>query len=164
MRMTLRITFIVVSTLGGLSAAASAKETRTRMANLPAPVRQTIQTQYPGAKILGLTREKEKSGVLYEAEMMFQGHRVDALLEANGSVRQEETTIDRKEVPSAVDSAFSASHRARGTVERIERVKTAAQPNNPRYEMRVREGRSHFELVYTAEGRLERETKVSKED
>jgi hypothetical protein len=150
--------------MGALATASLAKETRTRMANLPAPVRQTIQTQYPGAKILGLTREKEKGVVLYEAEMKFNGHRVDALLEANGSVRQEETTIDRKELPSAVQSAFTASRHAAGTVVRVERVSTAAQPDGPRYEMQVREGRNRFELVYWEDGHLERETKISKED
>jgi len=118
-----------------------------------------MNTRYPGAEILGLSQEKKKGAVVYEAEMKVSGKRVDALFE-NGKFREEEARISVEELPEGVRAAFARSPQAKWNVDLVERLTTAKAPAAPKYEIQASSGKRHVELVYTADGKRVKAVKV----
>ena len=144
---------VIASVMTLASTGAGAREVSIRRESLPAAVRDALGTRYPGAKFMGLTREKEKGVMLYEAEMKVSGRRVDALMDANGALREEEAQIAQSELPETVRQAHAQSAQAHWKIESIERIsfRTASTPQ--RFELRVSDGKRHLELIYGANGK-----------
>ena len=82
--------------LVAIGTSAAAKETAIKREALPAPVQSALDARYPGAEVLGVSKEKEKGKTFYEVEMKVSGRRVDALFAADGSRQEEEAEIARR--------------------------------------------------------------------
>ena len=152
---------VALVALTGLRASADATGSIVQRAMLPAAVSAVLDSRYPGAKISRLMMETEKGVTLYEAEMKVSGHRVDALIEASGKLREEEAEIAPGDLPVSVRATHARSAQAKWTVERVERVITGAASDPPRYELKVGHGQLHIELVYAADGRRLRARNVA---
>ena len=76
-------------------AAVGFAEGRIQRSDLPPAVEKALQQQLlEGATIKGFTTEKEDGRVVYEAELMFQGHSKDILFDTNGRVIEEEVSFE----------------------------------------------------------------------
>ena len=139
--------------LAGAWIPAIAKEVSIHQEALPAAVKAAMDSRYPGAEILGLSQEKQKGIVIYEAEMKVSGKKVDALFDSNGKFREEEALISASDLPESVSAALAKSAQAKWKIDAVERLTTSNASAPPKYEIQVSNGKRHAELVYTADGK-----------
>jgi hypothetical protein len=150
-----RIVLVAVSiSLIHMNSVAIAKETPIKRDQVPSAVEKALDARYPGAEVLGLTKESAKFGMEYEAELKVGGRRVDALFDEKGALREEETTLAVSELPEAVRLALAHSAHAHAVLKHAERIGDGTTRTAPRYELLVLEGTQYFEFVYGADGRL----------
>lgn len=134
-----------------LSAAGGSREVEIRVADLPPRVRSALDASYHGATFLALRSGRLRGAPTYEAEMRWNGRRVDATFDAQGGRLEEETEIPIEQLPAAVRKGLAQSAQARWTLVRAERVQRTGQ--TVRYELVVTHGAARLELVYDAAGR-----------
>lgn len=104
-----------------LAAAAmvTAQDKPVKMADLPAPVRQTVQDQLKqGATLRGLSTDMEGGQREYEAELTVKGHHRDLAMDANGAITEAEETVALSSLPAAAQAAL----RRQGHVLSVEEV------------------------------------------
>jgi len=139
--------------LVSLTTPALAKEVTVRRSDLPPAVAATLDQRYPGAQVLGYSRETDRDGVRYEAEMRVRGQHVDALFGPRGKWLGDETEIRFADVPAPVKKAFEW-YTARGYhVEKTEKLADATR-KGLRYEVLARAPGGLRELVFEASGKL----------
>lgn len=79
---------------------------QTKMANLPEPVRKTIQAQTQGAQIKAITKEKDGGKTLYEVETTVNGKARDFLVDASGNLAEVEEATDLSALPAPARAAI----------------------------------------------------------
>ncbi|HET8667410.1 MAG TPA: hypothetical protein VFM10_05475 [Terriglobales bacterium] len=102
---TLTLT-LVATTL--LRVTALAQEKPIKRADLPPAVEKTVAAQSQGATIKGLTTEREKGQVLYEAELSVSGYSKDILMDGNGAIVEIEEQVAIESLPPAVKNGLLA--------------------------------------------------------
>lgn len=105
----MRIANFAVAAALSLTTIALAQERKIDRKDLPAAVETTVAAQSQGATIKGFSQEKEKGQNYYEAEMTFNGHSKDVLIDANGAVVEIEEQVALDSLPSAVKAGLQAS-------------------------------------------------------
>lgn len=143
-------TFATITLLAvAIPAAQPGTETKITGKQLPAAVRTAFEKQYPGAKILGLTREAENGATLYEVESVQNGRNRDILYKATGEVAVVEETIPMAEVPAAVQAALKAQFPKAQTV-KAEKLTTGSTVE---YEFQLK-GAAKKEAKFSSAGKL----------
>lgn len=77
-------------------------EEMLEMEDLPPAVRRTVRQQIKGARMVGLSAEKENGATIYELETKVRGHGRDLLIDAGGSVLEIEEEVEVGSLPAAV--------------------------------------------------------------
>ena len=99
---------IVLAVIFSVSAVGFAKEKKIQRSDLPPAVEKALQPQIHGATIKGFATEKEDGQVLYEAELMVNGHSRDINFDSNGKVVEIEEEVAFDTLPADVKSALTA--------------------------------------------------------
>ena len=128
-------------------ASGSPADKKLQLKDLPAAVQRTVQAEeVKGAKVVGLSSEKERGQTVYEVETTINGHTRDLIVNAAGTIveSEEETTLDA--VPQAVKTALEARGKV-GKVETVTRGKAVT------YEATVEKNGKKSEVAVNALGR-----------
>lgn len=142
-----------VGVLLALAAAVStpAQEQRVRLKNLPPAVQKAVQEQSAGARLRGLSKEVADGQLVYEAELLVNGHIKDVLLDVNGKVLEIEEQVARATLPELVKAAL-AKAAGKHRVLFIESITKDGQITA--YEAHLKQGRKMVELKFAPDGRL----------
>jgi uncharacterized membrane protein YkoI len=126
-------------------------EKRVRMADLPAPVQQTVREQSKGATIRGLAQETENGQTNYEVELKVNGHSKDVLIDPTGAVVEIEEQVMLAALPQAVRAAIEqqAGTGKIGVIESITKGGTIEA-----YEAHVRKAGKRMEIKVGPDGQL----------
>lgn len=89
-----------------LAAFAEQPEKKIRRADLPAAVEKSVAAQSQGATVKRISQEKEKGHTYYEAEMIFNGHSKDVLMDEDGRVVEVEEQVAIDSLPDAVKAGL----------------------------------------------------------
>lgn len=150
MMQTSRILFLVTALLAAASmAAATQAEKKISMKGAPATVREAFAKQFPQARVLGVSEEKEPDGTVYEIECEWKGRHYDATFRPDGSPVSVEETIPMSEVPAAVAAALKREFPAAKVV-LAEKITEAGAVS---YEFQLRGGPKK-EAKFSADGKL----------
>ncbi len=124
-------------------------ETKIKMEDLPAAVRQAVKEQSRNTTIRGFTKEVEGGKVFYEAEMIVNGHSRDVSFDSTGKVItvEEETTLDK--VPAAARDAIQKA--ASGAT--LGKVETVTESGRTSYEATIRKGTRDTEFKVDSSGK-----------
>ena len=133
---------------------ARAGERAVKASAVPGAVHEAVKKNYPDARAVRYTREKERGKITYEVTLRVEGHVTDVGVTSEGKIVAEEERIAANELPVAVAKAFAASPQGRGRVKRIERVVEGGNNLDPRFEILVQDGSAFVELTFDATGTL----------
>jgi len=90
----------------GEKADAKDRDTKVSLKNLPPAVKATVEAESKGARIKGISSEKEKGKTVYELETLVNGRIRDLMIDAAGKVYVVEEQIDADKVPAPVRQAL----------------------------------------------------------
>ena len=146
---TLLATTLCISALG------LAEEKAISRSDLPPAVEKTLQQQLKSATVKGFSAEKENGRVVYEAQLLVNGHTKDILLDASGTIQEVEEEVAFDSLPIEV----KASLRARAKNGKITKVESLIKQDKlVAYEAQVEKNGKHSEIQVGPKGeRLMRE-------
>jgi uncharacterized membrane protein YkoI len=146
---TLLATTLCISALG------LAEEKAISRSDLPPAVEKTLQQQLKGATVKGFSAEKENGRVVYEAQLLVDGHTKDILLDASGTIQEVEEEVAFDSLPVEV----KASLRARAKNGKITKVESLIKQDKlVAYEAQVEKNGKQSEIQVGPKGeRLMRE-------
>jgi uncharacterized membrane protein YkoI len=146
---TLLATTLCISALG------LAEEKAISRSDLPPAVEKTLQQQLKGATVKGFSAEKENGRVVYEAQLLVNGHTKDILLDASGTIQEVEEEVAFDSLPIEV----KASLRARAKNGKITKVESLIKQDKlVAYEAQVEKNGKQSEIQVGPKGeRLMRE-------
>jgi hypothetical protein len=104
---TLLATTLCISALG------LAEEKAISQSDLPPAVEKTLQQQLKGATVKGFSAEKEDGRVVYEAQLLVNGHTKDIQLDASGTIQGLRLTSHRSQGQSQGKSEERKDHQGR---------------------------------------------------
>jgi hypothetical protein len=110
--------FIAMLLAGGL---VLGQEHKIKRSDLPPAVEKTVAAQSQGATILGFSTEKEHGQMLYEAEMMMNGHTKDILMDASGAIVEVEEQVELDKLPADVKAGLAAKA-GKGEIKKVESI------------------------------------------
>ena len=105
---SMKIVAVVSIIVPVLALAQEQQEKKIQRSDLPPAVEKTVVDQSKGATIKGFSRETENGQTFYEAELTFNGHSKDVLMDGNGSVVEVEEWISMESLPPAVRTGLQA--------------------------------------------------------
>ena len=130
------------------SQGAPAQEQAIKAKNLPKAVLSAFEKEYPNAKILGCSKEKEHGKIIFEIESIDGKIHRDLSYDGDGNNLEIEEEMSFEALPAAVQSAFRKDYPG-GKVLRTEKV---AQGETVKYEMVVKDGKKKREIIYDGNG------------
>ncbi|MDE2507014.1 MAG: hypothetical protein KGM43_07375, partial [Planctomycetota bacterium] len=131
-----------------LAPATPAEEKKGEAPKLPAAVRATLDTYYPGAKIRGADKETEGGVTFFEVEMTFRGTNIDVNVSPQGAILVTETEIDA--LPVTVVNSLLATH-GRAKVVKAESI---VKEGGLTYEVLLESKGKRAEVVFTPGGKV----------
>lgn len=145
---TLLAATLCISTLG------LAEKTISR-SDLPPAVEKSLQEQLKGATVKGFSAEKENGRVMYEAELIVDGHTKDILFDASGAIQEVEEEVAFDALPVEVKAGLRARAK-NGKITKVESI--TKQEKLMAYEAQVDEDGKKSEIQVGPKGeRLLRE-------
>jgi uncharacterized membrane protein YkoI len=123
--------------------------------DLPPAVEKSLQEQLKGATAKGFSVEKEDGRVMYEAELIVDGHTKDIQFDTSGAIQEVEEEVAFDSLPVEV----KASLRARAKNGKITKVESLVKQDKlVAYEAQVEKNGKHSEIQVGPKGeRLMRE-------
>jgi hypothetical protein len=125
------------------------EEKKIQRSDLPPAVEQALQRQLAGATVKGFTTEHEGGKVLYEAELMVEGHSKDILFDANGRVQEVEEEVAFDSLPVEVKAGLRAGSKG-GKIAKVESL--TRQDNLVAYEAVVERNGKKSEIQVGPKG------------
>jgi hypothetical protein len=140
-----------------IAGSALAGEKEISESEVPKAVLDSVAKKYPAAKRTGFAREVDKGKTVFEVQLVDGGHKIDVDVSPEGTILETEEELAFDAAPPAVKAALARSAKyAKWTVKRAERVVTAGNDAEPRFEIAVANGKDKAELVFSADGKLVR--------
>ena len=138
-----------------ISALGFAEEKTIQRSDLPPAVEKALKQHLKGATVKGLSTEKEDGHVVYEAQLIVNGHTKDILLDASGTIQEVEEEVAFDSLPIEV----KASLRARAKNGKITKVESLIKQDKlVAYEAQVEKNGKQSEIQVGPKGeRLMRE-------
>ena len=130
---------------------------------VPQAVLKTFNTDFPGAIIKEYAEETENGQSYYEISCVFEGRKIDALYNPDGSVSAIEEVIPAETLPAAVQEAISREV-PRYSLKLAEKIDKDGETS---YEVKVlnMQDQKTYELKFSGSGKLiDREVKKSDEN
>jgi hypothetical protein len=127
----------------------------------------TIEKRFPGAKQLGFERETENGKVIYEANLVDGGRRIDVDVSPEGTLLVVEETIKLEAAPDVVRKALAASKYGKLPVAKSEKVThyENEKATSVAYEFVVGSSAKRVEVVLGENGKiLKQEAKADGDD
>jgi uncharacterized membrane protein YkoI len=145
---TLLTATLCISTLGLAEKAISRSD-------LPPAVEKSLEEQLKGATVKGFSAEKEHGRVMYEAELIVDGHTKDILFDASGAIQEVEEEVAFDALPVEVKAGLRARAK-NGKITKVESI--TKQEKLMAYEAQVDEDGKKSEIQVGPKGeRLLRE-------
>ena len=116
--MTLATGVIVSAFMVSLAVCA---ETKVNLESLPVPVQNTVKEQTRNAKLVGVSKEKERGKTVYELETTLDGKSRDLVIDAAGAIISVEQEVTLETVPPAAQAAIQKKV-ASGKLTKVETV------------------------------------------
>jgi uncharacterized membrane protein YkoI len=117
--------------------------------DLPPAVEKSLQEQLKGATAKGFSVEKEDGRVMYEAELIVDGHTKDIQFDASGAIQEVEEEVAFDSLPVEV----KASLRARAKNGKITKVESLTKQDKlVAYEAQVDTDGKHSEVQVGPKG------------
>ena len=91
-----------------LASTVTAQEKKIERSALPRAVERTVQTESRGATIKGFATEREHGQVVYEVEMIVEGHSKDLQIAADGTLNEVEEEVGFASLPTTVQAGLTA--------------------------------------------------------
>lgn len=142
---------ISVSLLGAGTLRAEDGEKSVKLKDLPEAVQKTVREQSKGGKVAGLAAEVENGKTSYEAELKFNGHGKDIVIDETGAVREVEERVEFSALPAAAKEQLKKSA-GKGKIVRVESISKDGAPAV--YEALVKTGGKSSEITVAADGTL----------
>ncbi len=138
-----------------IAALGLAEEKAISRSDLPPAVEKSLQQQLSGATVKGFSAEKENGRVLYEAQLIVDGHTKDILFDASGAIHEVEEEVAFDSLPVEVKASLRARAK-NGTITKVESL--IKQDKLVAYEAQVEKNGKHSEIQVGPKGeRLMRE-------
>jgi len=144
----------------GFIGTSSAQEKKIKPKNLPAAVKSAFKNEYPNAKIIGASTEKEKGRRYYEIESKDGTVGRDLLYTADGKVTEIEETIPASALPSEVMNSLSKEY-PKATIQKAEKLTKGSELT---YELKVKIGKKTKEIVFDPAGKIVPKVNDEEED
>jgi hypothetical protein len=136
-------TATLLATILSVSSLAFAAEKTIRRSELPPAVEKALQQQVKGATIKAITTETENGRLVYEAELIVDGHTKDIQFDANGNLQEVEEEVSFDTLSPEVKAALTAKAKG-GTVRKVESLRK--KDKLVAYEAQIDTGRRHSEI------------------
>jgi len=147
-----RIGTVAIVAVALVASGAAAAERPVKMKDLPLAVQETVLKETKGLTVVGLSEETEKGRTVYEAETRVEGHTLDILIDASGTVVEKEEEVALGSIPEPARAAIQRAAGS-GTVERVEAV---TKDGTTEYEAVVKKGGKKSEIVVSSDGTLQK--------
>jgi uncharacterized membrane protein YkoI len=109
MRTKIRSSIAVVAIVALSSVVARAAEEKIKPDDLPKSVASSLNTRFPGLKIVSATRETEADGkVIFDVELTQKGRKYETDIQKDGTILEVEKEIMSKNWPSALRSTVAS--------------------------------------------------------
>jgi uncharacterized membrane protein YkoI len=89
---------------------ARADEEKVPLDKLPDPIKTTLKTKFPEAKLLSAEKEKADKETVYEVALEWKGVKQEVTLKEDGSVVSIEKVLAVKDLPKPVGEAVSRKY------------------------------------------------------
>lgn len=128
-------------------------------AGVPKPVNDAVMKKYPDAKIVSAKQEHERSQgkAVYSVSIERGKQELEIDVDADGKIVSEESHVEFSSVPESIQKALKASKYGDWKVKRVERVVLGEQEGSSHFEILVESGKKAKELVFSPDGKLEKE-------
>jgi Putative beta-lactamase-inhibitor-like, PepSY-like len=93
-----------------LPADGRADEEKIPLERVPAAVMKAVKDKFPGATIREAEKEEEDGQTLYELELIYEGHKYEVTVKADGTITEIEKQIKPADLPKAVSRALKAKY------------------------------------------------------
>ncbi len=137
------MTAISVSTLSAFA------EKSIQRSELPPAVEKSLQQHLAGATIKGFSTDKENGKVVYEAELIVNGHTKDIQFDSNGNLQEIEEQVVLDTLSPQVKAALLAKAKG-GTITKVEALRK--QDKLVAYEAQIDKSGRHSEVQVGPEG------------
>src|SRR5262249_61162175 len=104
-----------------LTAGARGDEEKVPLDKLPRAVADAVKAKFPGAELVGASKEVEKGETLYEGALKYKGHNHDVTLKQDGTVGSVEKEITARDLPRAVSKTLAAKY-PQATFKKVEEI------------------------------------------
>ena len=157
------ITIVVLSTalcFAGIAAEKDAEES-VSLEKIPPAAAKALREHAGGAKITGVSQEKDEGRMVYEASFTSKGRAHDVTVDKAGKLVSDEEVVPIGEAPKAVKAAIEREIPG-GKVEKFERIKEGGKVS---YEELISAKGKREEIKFDSAGKvLEREDKTGKKE
>lgn len=128
---------------------------------VPQPVKKAFDKTYPGAEIKGYSKEIEDGQTHFEVACTFNGHRIDALYNPDGSVAEIEEVVSADSLPEAVKTSVANEFKDYS----INHAEKVHKEGKVLYELKIKdsEGKNRLEVVFSEKGQILKKSEKSKE-
>ncbi len=126
-----------------------AAETKLKMEDLPAAVRQAVSEQTKSAELRGVSKEIEKGKTYYEAETMVNGRSRDLLIDGTGHVVEVEQEVDLSSIPEPARNALQK----RAGSGKVTKVESVTKGSTVTYEAVIENHGKKSEAAVSADGK-----------
>jgi len=128
-------------------------------AGVPKPVNEAAKKKYPDARIVSTRQEREQSQgkAVYSVSILNGKQELEVDVDADGKIVSEESRIEFITVPENIQKAFKDSKYGDWKVKSVERVVLGEQEGSDHFEILVESGKKAKELVFSPDGKLEKE-------
>ena len=137
---------------------AQKQEQEETVTEVPQQVKQAFDKAYPGAEIKEYSKETEEGHVYYEIACVFEGRRIDALYNPDGSVAAIEEVISVDLLPEAVKTSVEKEFKGY-SINLAEKIR---KEGKVLYELKIAdsERENRLEVVFSETGKIvEKESK-----
>jgi uncharacterized membrane protein YkoI len=130
-----------------------AQEKKITKKDVPAAVLSAFEKSYPHAMVKSFSKESENGKTYYEVESIEGKTPRDILYLSDGTATEVEEGVSTADLPASVKASVMKKH-PEGKIIRAERT---TRDSVVTYEMRVKSGKTTFEVVVDPSGKIVKE-------
>jgi len=132
-------------------------ETKIAASDLPAAVKQAMDTRLPGATVRSAVKENEAGNVVYDLEMTQNGRKFEMDVKEDGTVMEVEKEVKTADLPAAVAQGVKTNFPSATVTEAMEVDKVSGnQETLDHYEVTL-SGAKEKEVNFSADGKVMKE-------
>ena len=139
----------LVAAFLSISALCLAAEKTIQRSDLPPAVEKSLQQQLKGATIKGFATDKEDGRVVYEVQLIVDGHTKDLQFDTSGNLTEVEEEVVLDSLPAEVKAGLMAKAK-NGKITKVESI--TKQDKLVAYEAQVEKNGMHSEIQVGPKG------------